>query len=434
MRKLTMSQIRKFPPGDFHLGANIVVQTTPRTGKNAGKGNTQSWLFMYEKDGKRRYIGLGSLKRVTSIKAAEELAAPYQAMLADKLNPRDPFTEKRKAQAAAKAEAAKAQAESARAMTFVKCAHAYMSAHASEWEGDPYIWAQTLDDYAFPIIGNLDVRLIETPHIMKVLEQQTGKDAQSFWHAKGTTASRVRQRIEAILDWARTRCFREGENPARWKGHLEHLLSAPKAKVKRPALPYALAPALAAELARRDTMLSITALFYMRTVTRTWDPLVATIADVDRKARLWTVNDPKRKGDQKGLPHIVPLSDQALADIDRAAAMATDNPEGLLFPQGNKLTAQARLNDLLKEAARAIGYTGPITAHGMRSCFTDWAGDETEVDKETRDFVLGHVTTGSYEAYRRTTSVKKRAALMQRWADYLDGIAVENVVAIGRRK
>lgn len=126
------------------------------------------------------------------------------------------------------------------------------------------------------------------------------------------------------------------------------------------------------------------------------------------------------------LAHVVPLSDQALAIVDRAAELRrTNEPEDLLFPNSNPTSTQVKLNELTNEVAKKIGYDSEVTAHGWRSTFTDWTGNETEVDRETRDFCLAHVSKESYEAYRRTTSVNKRGVLMQLWSNYVQGVAVD---------
>jgi hypothetical protein len=336
-RKLSrqiMALVRQHKPGVLSLGGNLCAQITRRVGRNFDKGVTCSWTFEYERAGRRHYLGLGSCNALDPIEA-EAAARQQRKLLAEG---KDPLTIRRERQAALKAEAAKTEAERAKAMTFEQCARAYISAHRAEWAGDPGVWAQTLADYVFPLIGALDVALIDTAHVMKVLTQPVTTKGQqvAFWEAKQATANRTRRRIEAVLDWATVRKFRSGDNPARWDGHIEHMVSKPKAKQKRPALPYALAPAFAAELERRGDMLSLATLFYAHGVVTTWDVLVATVADIDRKARLWKVNDPKSRGGQKGLAHVVPLSDQALAIVDRAAELrGTNEPGDLLFPNSN---------------------------------------------------------------------------------------------------
>jgi integrase len=447
VRKLTLSAIKRSTKRRISLGGNTVVNIRPVKALNdrlkaavspearkqirteaSPKDFTRNVSFEYVKGGRRCSVPGGALADWPSLEAIETWGLEQRNL---RIRQTDPQAAHRQHQADERAKAAAERAEIAKAMTFKQAAAEYMSLHQSEWQGDATVWPQTLTQYAYDIIGSLPVQSIEVAHVVNLLTRDI--KGVPFWNKHQTTAMRTRGRIEAVLDYAKVKlkfAWIDGGNPARWDGNLEHMLSALKGKKPREALPYVLAPAFMKELAPRDDMLSLTLNLYIRSVTRSWDPIDARVRDIDRKAMLWTIPPSKRKGDNAHLEHIVPLTKEMLRVIDKAGSKA---PDALLFPQGNQLTAQIRINKLCKEIAEKIGHDKPVTAHGMRSMFKDWAGDCTSADNETSEFCLAHVKKGVEKAYRRATAVEKRRVLMGLWNNYLDGDAVGDVVAFGKK-
>ena len=296
------------------------------------------------------------------------------------------------------------------AVTFKECAEQYIEAHKPSWSNAKHAaqWSTTLVDYAYPVIGDQPVSKITnsvgTDLIMKVLEP--------IWYSKTDTANRVRGRIEFVLDWAKVRGYREGENPARWRGHLNKLLPA-KAKIAQvkhhPAMPYGDLPAFMARLREQSGNAARALEFTVLTAARTSEVLLAKRSEIDFDARMWTVPAKHMKSRKE---HRVPLSDSAIAIVK---AMPADS--GLIFPgakKGRPLSNRSLLNLLDR-----MGISDQATAHGMRSTFRDWAAETTHHTNEVVEMAIAHAIDSKTEAaYRRGDLLAKRHKLMADWAAF----------------
>jgi integrase len=322
----------------------------------------------------------------------------------------DPIDARRATRAAARA----AEQEAiARTMTFAACADAYFADHQAGWRNADHRtqWSSSIATYTAPIIGHLPVQTIDTALVLKVLKQPLSDGI--FWTALPETAARVRGRIEVVLDWARAHRFCEGENPARWRGHLAQLLP-PRKKLARvvhyPALSYAEIPAFMAQLRGLDGNAARALEFKILTAARSEETTLARWSEIDLANKLWTIPAERMKGDRE---HVVPLSTRALAILEQMeTARAAD---ALVFPSArNRPLASKTFARVLERLGR-----GDVTAHGFRSTFRDWAADCTNFPGEICETALAHVVGSKAEqAYRRTDLRTKRAALMQAWCEY----------------
>jgi integrase len=292
-------------------------------------------------------------------------------------------------------------------MSFDQCRDAYLAAHRAGWRNAKHAaqWTNTLDAYVTPVFGRLSVGAIDTALVTKALEP--------IWSAKTETASRVRGRIEAILDWAKARGYRGGENPARWRGHLDSLLPA-RSKVRRvehhAALPFTEIGAFMAQLREQSTIAARALEFTILTAARTGEVLGARWDEIDIDTAVWTVPQDRMKG---GREHRVPLSAAALAVIEQ---MHSRRENDYVFPGDRR----DRLSDkgmdmLLRRMGRAV------TVHGFRSSFRDWAAECTHFAREVAEAALAHAVGDKVEAaYRRGDLFAKRQRLMSEWAGYCD--------------
>lgn len=367
----------------------------------------------------RRDIGLGSYPEV-SLAEAREKARDLRKQVRDGI---DPIEER-------KAMKARAALEAAKSKTFEECANAYIEANRAGWKNEKHgqQWQNTLATYAFPKIGHLPVAAIDTGLVLSVLQQETGEDKAQLWHAKTETASRLRGRLESVLDWAAFRGYRTGENPARWKGHLEHELPA-RNKVQKvehhAALPYAELGAFMVELRKREGIAARALAFSILTAARSGEVRGATWAEIDLPGRVWTVPAERMKA---GKEHRVPLSDEAVKLLE---ALPTIGGSDLLFPapRGGQLSDMA-LTAVLRRMER-----GDLTQHGFRSTFRDWAGETTAYPREVIEHALAHQLRDRAEAaYQRGDLLAKRARLMADWARYCATVqgSAENVVAMNK--
>lgn len=261
-------------------------------------------------------------------------------------------------------------------LTFRKCAEAYVSAHEAGWRNEKHVaqWRSTLETYAGPVIGDLPVDRIELSHILRIIEP--------IWTKKTETASRVRGRIESVLDWATVKSFRAGENPARWRGHLEALLPA-RSKVRKvqhhPALPYSELPTFMKRLSEQKGVAALALHFLILTAARTGEVIGATWPEIDIEKAVWIIPAHRMKA---GREHRVPLSDRAI-DILKAAGPKAD---GFVFQtQGGDGLSNAAMTALLKRMAY-----GHITAHGFRSTFRDWVAESTNYPRDMAEMALAH--------------------------------------------
>jgi integrase len=357
-----------------------------------------SWLFRYRVDGKTRWMGLGPYPAI-SLGKARELASTARTL---KTLGNDPIQRRN-------ADRLAVRLADIKAVTFKECAENYIKSHRSGWRNATHAsqWENTLGAYAYPHIGALPVQAIDTSLVLKVLEP--------IWTEKPETASRLRGRIENILSWAKVRGYRDGENPARWKGHLDHLLPA-KSRVRRvkhhAAMPYADIPAFMAALRELDGMGARSFEFLILTAARTGEVTRLRWDEVDFKKRLWTVPANRMKA---GNEHRVPLCSRALA-ILQAIRPIQVNGDAYVFPGSKPRKPQSNMVFLmlLRRMKR-----GDLTAHGFRATFKTWATERTNFPREVVEAALAHVAGDKLEAaYQRGDIFDKRLRLMTAWADY----------------
>jgi integrase len=375
-------------PCYFADGGNLYLRVA--------QGGTKGWMFRFAMHGKTRDMGLGRYPDV-SLAKAREIATECRRMLATGIDPIE----------ARKDDRAAAQLEATKSMTFDQCSAAYIAAHEAGWRNSKHRqqWKNTLATYASPVLGNLSVQSIDTGLVMKVIEP--------LWPAKPETSSRLRGRIEAILDWAKVRGYRAGENPARWRGHLDHLLPA-KSRVRKvehhPALPYADIGTFMAKL-RQQTEISARALeFLILTATRTSEALGALWVEIDLEARVWTISGERMKANRE---HRVPLCYDAVKLLE---CMQHIRRGDYVFAGAREGRPQSQMALLM--LLRRIGF-GHITAHGFRSTFRDWAAECTSFPREVAEAALAHAIPDAVEAaYRRGDLFEKRRRLMDQWGTY----------------
>jgi integrase len=302
-----------------------------------------------------------------------------------------------------------AHLNAARAVTFAKAGAQYIDSHRSGWSAkSTQAWLSSLEQHVYPVIGALPVQEIDTSLVMRVIEP--------IWTTKTETASRVRGRIESVLDWAVTRGFRKGDNPARWDGHLENLLPA-KTKVAKvehlDAMPYATVPEFMARLRGGDSGMPARALeFAVLTAARSSEVLKATWDEIDLATKVWTVPAARMKA---GVEHKVPLSEAAMTLLGSLSGTR----DVFVFP-GTKPGKPINRSALLLQL-RGMGQRN-ATVHGFRSAFVDWAHEATAFPTEAIELSLAHsVGSAVTKAYRRTDLFDRRRALMTAWASFCAG-------------
>ena len=376
----------KKTPGYYSDGGSLYLRITPNL--------TKSWAFIYRKADKRTEIGLGSISNVT-LEQARDKADILRKQLAIGI---DPISEKQQQESERKAQKAKF-------MTFKQCAEAYINAHKAGWKNPKHIqqWQNTLAQYAFPVFGDLDVKSIDTGLITKCLEP--------IWLTKNETAGRVRGRIESILDWATVHEYREGVNPARWRGHLDKLLAKPS-KVQKTehhkALPYTEINGFIELLRLQEGVAAKCLEFTILTAARTGETIGATWDEIDLGAKTWTIPAVRMKAERE---HRVPLSNHALTILNDMAAVRLND---YVFPSNKKGLSNMAMLAVLKRMDQA-----DITVHGFRSTFRDWAAESTAYPGEVVEMALAHAIKNQTEAaYRRGDLMEKRGRLMEEWARY----------------
>jgi integrase len=396
--KLTALKIKKTKaPGLYGDGKNLYLRIAP--------GGSKSWVFRYMIDGRAREMGLGSLDDA-SLAEARDLAREQRRLCREGVDPIDTRNQRRAMQ----------RVEAAKAMTLRQCAEAYIAAHKAEWTNERHQkqWSKTFladeDSYVPAAIGKLPVSAIDEAIVVKIL--------RPLWEVTPATASRVRGRIESVLSWASAGKLRQGENPARWRGHLEYLLGAKPAVSedrRLAAMPYDEIPDFMAELRQQGGVGARALEFAILTAARPGEVYGATWAEIDVANELWVVPGTRMKA---GAEHRVPLSGAALAVLDEMRAIREDTtvPSSLVFPgarRGRPLSHEAMLR-----ALRAMGRED-LTAHGFRSTFRDWCGDRTNFAREIAEAALAHAVGNKVElAYRRSSALEKRRQLMAAWARY----------------
>jgi integrase len=379
---------KKTRPGYYGDGAGLWLQVS-LTG-------TKSWIFRFTFGGKQREMGLGAFHTV-SLADARAKARECRLALRDGNDP----LEQRKAARLAVA------LDRARMVTFDQCAAAYIAAHRASWRNPKHAsqWENTLATYAGPVVGALPVAEVDTPLVVKVLSP--------IWHTKTETAVRLRGRIENILDWATVSKYRVGDNPARWRGHLENLLADPNkiAPVEHhPALPWQETGAFMAELRKCPGIAPRALEFLILTNLRSGSVRGARWDEIDFDARVWTVPGDRMKG---GKEFRVPLSSAALALLD-----SLPRSNVLIFPgrKADRPQSDMTLTAVLRRMGR-----DDVSVHGFRSTFRDWSSEavSNSFPHEVIEQAMSHTLPNKVEAaYRRGDLLAKRAMLMEAWATY----------------
>jgi integrase len=379
-------------PGMYADGGGLYLRVTPK--------GTRNWVLRFMIARRPRSMGLGPLA-LYGLQEARAKALDARRKRHEGIDPIE----------ARRAERARQRLDAAKAITFKQCAETHIAAHRAGWHNDKHAaqWSATLATYAYPIIGALPVQAVDTGLVLKVLE--------SIWMAKPETASRVRGRVESILDFAKVRGYREGENPARWRGHLDKLLPA-RSKVRRvehhAAMRYAKLPPFLVSLREQEGIAARALEFLILTAARTGEVIGARWNDIDLLDKTWTVPAARMKAHRE---HRVPLSARALTILqDMQELNGNDAPKAFVFPgakPGKPLSNMAFLM-LLRRLGR-----NDLTAHGFRATFKTWASERTSVQNEIVEASLAHVIGGKVEqAYRRGDLFEKRRRLMQQWATF----------------
>ena len=387
-RLTAVAVVRKKKLGRYGDGRGLWLQVSP--------SGTKSWLFRYMRNGKARQMGLGAVHTVT-LAEARETAGDCRKLLLAGLDPIE----------ARRAERMQSRVEAARGTTFKDCGERYIVAHEAGWKNAKHRnqWKSTLATYAYPVLGELSVAAIDTALVLKVIEP--------IWTVKPETAARVRGRIEAVLDWATAREYRQGDNPARWRGHMDKLLPA-RSKVARvrhhAALPYGELPVFMAALRKQDGVSPRALEFAILTAARTGETVGARWAEIDANTAVWNVPAERMKGERE---HRVPLSARTLEILE---SLPREGEAEFVFPGGR---AESPLSNMaLLGVLRRMG-RGDVTTHGFRSTFRDWAAEQTAYPREVCEAALAHALKDKTEAaYRRGDLFEKRRRLMADWSKY----------------
>lgn len=396
-------------PGYHFVGgvAGLILQVT--------ESKARSWILRATVGGKRRDIGLGGFPDVT-LAGAREAARVARDKIKTGTDPVEERAAARSALAASRASA----------ITFGEAAAKYIEANEAGWKNSKHAaqWTTTLESYAYPTIGKLRVADVETQHVVNILEP--------LWSTKTETASRLRGRIESVLDWAKVRGYRKAENPARWKGHLDHILP-PRSKVQKvqhhTALNYRDVGAFMAALKAQEGTGARALEFAILTAARSGEVRGATWAEFDLEAGVWTIPAERMKAEKE---HRIPLSQPALVLLNALPRMVGTT---LVFPNAKNgelsdMTMTATIRRMNEDSINGAGSGWKdsagkvVTAHGFRSTFRDWAGETTAYPREVIEHALAHQLKDKAEAaYARGTLFDKRRRLMADWAKHCATVA-----------
>ena len=357
---------------------------------------SKSWVYRYKNAGKERWHGLGQYADDNSLEDARSAAGACRKLRREGI---DPIEYKRQ-------QVADRMLEDAKTITFKKCAKLYIESHKSGWKNSKHVsqWINTLNTYAYPFIGDIPVQKIDVSLVMKVIEP--------IWHEKTETASRVRQRIEKVLDWAKVRQYRTGDNPAMWRGHIENLLPK-RSKVQKvqhfKALPYKEVPEYFITLRKVKTITAKALAFIILTATRNNEVREAKWSEIDIDAGIWIIPEERMKAERE---HRVPLTHECLDILEEAKKFKVND---YIFPglRKNKPLSNQALLKLLKNDHPTL------TVHGFRSSFRDWCAEMTAYPREVAEAALAHSLSNATEAaYQRGDLFVKRSKLMNAWSDY----------------
>lgn len=406
---LTEIQIKNAKEGRHADGNGLYLEVS--------KSASKSWIFRYQINKNRRDMGLGSLAKVSAVKA-RKLASDYKLMINEGIDPLD----HRKAESVTVANVKKEQ--EFKLKTFREVALEYMDGKRVTWKNEKHTqqWYNTLETYAYPIFGNIPISEINKDFILKAL--------LPIWNSKNETASRVRNRIEIILDYAEFHELRSGENPARWKGYLEHALHATKKKQRQPALPYAQLSEFIYELRKHNGLSALCLEFAILTAIRSGTARGARWDHIDEVNKVFSPTADIMKNGKEGF-HI-PLSDEVMLVLEKAKPFR--NESGLIFSANkNKPLCDMSLSEITRGMnADRLNNNNPqwidreskrcIVPHGFRSTFKDWATELTNHLPDMSEIALAHSVGSKVElAYRRGDMFEKRRAMMDDWGRYCTG-------------
>lgn len=394
---LTMLEIRNAKKGVHADGNGLYL--------SVGAGGARSWIFRYQIKKRRREMGIGSLVALPPVEARARAAA-LRTQVRQGI---DPLEQREVLECRANAERAAADHEKRlNAATFKVIAKEHIAQHEDSWRNDKHRqqWTNTLKTYAYPVIGDIAVNSITSEQVLSVLKP--------IWSEKPETARRVRMRIETVLNAAKVRGLRSGENPAAWRGVLEGVLPRVRSRQLKhhPALDWRIAPAFFARLALQAGTGARALEFAILTAARSGEVRGATWAEIDVESKMWVVPADRMK---TGRAHRVVLNDAAM---DLLATLPRVVGTDLLFPGIRKqILSDMTLSAVLKRM-KLVG----VTVHGFRSTFRDWAAEETGFHPETIEMALSHSVGTKVElAYRRGDQLEKRRRLMDDWCSYLKG-------------
>jgi integrase len=378
---------------------------------------TRSWIFRYTSPTtlKRRELGLGST-RIRKLADARALSAELRLKILNGLDPKDERDKER----------ASAITQRANQTTFDEAVIQCMAAKSLEWKNIKHgqQWQNTLATYASPLLGKMPVDQITTELVHRVL--------QPIWIKKTETATRVRQRIEVVLDWCKARGYCKGDNPARLKGALGELL--PKSqKIKKvehhPAIPYPQINEFVVALRKEGGSAPLALEFMLLTAARTGEVVAAKWDEVDFDSLVWTVPAERMKS---GKEHRVPLSKRAVETLQTMLAVKQNE---YIFP-GHSVAKNSHMSTgTCRIVMKRMDNFSQYTPHGLRSTFRDWAAETTSFANETLELALAHTISNKAEAaYRRQDQLEKRAKLMHQWETYVTKERAQDVVVpISRR-
>jgi integrase len=395
-RAVRNAKLRNAKPGMLADGKGLYLQVRETSTEGV---LSKTWIYRYAAlGGRERYMGLGSYPDI-SLTAARARAAEARRLREQQVDPIEHRDNQRAALKRAQAE------EKVKLVTFDECRDAYIASHRAGWRNIKHAsqWTNTLEIYVTPVFGKLPVQVIDTGLVCKVLEQ--------IWTTKPETATRVRGRIESILDWAKVREFRRGENPARWRGHLAQVLP-PRSKVRKvkhhAALPYAEVAGFMHSLRNREGIAARALEFTILTAARTGEVLGAQRCEIDLISKVWSVPGERMKA---GRGHRVPLSNQAVVLIKQ---LLESHDGEHVFAGDRRPTLSNMAMDMLLRRMNC-----DATVHGFRSSFRTWAAERTTFAREVVEAALAHVAGDETErAYQRGDLFEKRRRLMTAWADY----------------
>lgn len=412
LKALTVEKLKE--PGMHADGGGLYLQVSPSESK--------SWIFRFQLRGKRREMGLGQWPTISLAKARAKADDCRKLLDAGK----DPIKDKEEK----KAEQRLAEAQG---RTFQQCAEQYIIDNKSAWRNIKHAeqWESSLETYVYPIIGDLAIKSIDVDLVLKVLEQteqdvgeiQFDFDGVKFWEARPETANRVRNRIERIMDWATARKYRSGENPARWRGHLESLLPK-RSKLKGvkhfAALPYEEIGDFVQALQKQNGLGVKAFEFLILTAARTGEVLHARWNELDLAKKIWIIPAHRIKG---GKEHRVPLTDRAIEILESLGK--PEKPDDIVFHGQRKGKELSKMGLLV--LLDDMKYRGKTTIHGFRSSFRDWCAEQTGFSREVAEMALAHSIGNAVEAaYRRGDLFEKRRKMMDAWAKHCATPTVKN--------